>query len=129
MGLGNAFSVIMGVSTSSTIMLDCGLCLLLLIENNKGILPSEYTQVMIGRRVYRSGESEYLLNKVPCRLKDILDLFIVVVGFGLRQVRRRADTQAQSRAEACSCSCCSSIFYFYYLPKTDRGVVDWQALG
>ncbi|HET6274132.1 MAG TPA: chromosome segregation protein SMC [Bacteroidota bacterium] len=48
----------------------------LLIENTKGILPSEYTQVTIGRRVYRSGESEYLLNKVPCRLKDILDLFM-----------------------------------------------------
>lgn len=48
----------------------------LVIENNKGILPSEYTQVTIGRRVYRSGESEYLLNKVPCRLKDILDLFM-----------------------------------------------------
>ncbi|MBI5474253.1 MAG: chromosome segregation protein SMC, partial [Ignavibacteriae bacterium] len=48
----------------------------LIIENNKGILPSEYTQVTVGRRVYRSGESEYLLNKVPCRLKDILDLFM-----------------------------------------------------
>ncbi len=48
----------------------------LVIENNKGILPSEYTQVTIGRRVYRSGESEYLLNKIPCRLKDILDLFM-----------------------------------------------------
>jgi chromosome segregation protein len=48
----------------------------LVIENTKGILPSEYTQVTIGRRVYRSGESEYLLNKIPCRLKDILDLFM-----------------------------------------------------
>ncbi len=48
----------------------------LVIENNKGILPSEYSQVTIGRRVYRSGESEYLLNKAPCRLKDILDLFM-----------------------------------------------------
>jgi chromosome segregation protein len=48
----------------------------LVIENNKGILPSEYTQVTIGRRVFRSGESEYLLNKMPCRLKDILDLFM-----------------------------------------------------
>ena len=48
----------------------------LVIENTKGILPSEYSQVTIGRRVYRSGESEYLLNKVPCRLKDILDLFM-----------------------------------------------------
>ncbi|MCC6397720.1 MAG: chromosome segregation protein SMC [Bacteroidetes bacterium] len=48
----------------------------LVIENTKGILPSEYAQVTIGRRIYRSGESEYLLNKVPCRLKDILDLFM-----------------------------------------------------
>jgi chromosome segregation protein len=48
----------------------------LVIENTKGILPSEYTQVTVGRRVYRSGESEYLLNKAPCRLKDILDLFM-----------------------------------------------------
>ncbi|MBI3193391.1 MAG: AAA family ATPase, partial [Ignavibacteriae bacterium] len=48
----------------------------LIIENNKGILPTEYLQVTITRRVYRSGESEYLLNKVQCRLKDILDLFM-----------------------------------------------------
>jgi chromosome segregation protein len=48
----------------------------LVIENTKGILPSEYAEVTVGRRVYRSGESEYLLNKVPCRLKDIQDLFM-----------------------------------------------------
>ena len=48
----------------------------LVIENTKGILPSEYTEVTVGRRVFRSGESEYLLNKVPCRLKDIQDLFM-----------------------------------------------------
>lgn len=48
----------------------------LIIENTKGILPSEYAQVTVGRRVYRSGESEYLLNKTPCRLKDVLDLFM-----------------------------------------------------
>ncbi|MFI5252674.1 MAG: chromosome segregation protein SMC [Bacteroidota bacterium] len=48
----------------------------LTIQNTKGILPTEYTEVTLTRRVYRSGESEYLLNKVPCRLKDILDLFM-----------------------------------------------------
>jgi chromosome segregation protein len=48
----------------------------LVIENSKGILPTEYSQVTVTRRVYRSGESEYLLNKVACRLKDIIDLFM-----------------------------------------------------
>jgi chromosome segregation protein len=49
---------------------------LLTIENTRGILPTEYTEVTIGRRLYRSGESEYLLNGVVCRLKDITDLFM-----------------------------------------------------
>ena len=48
----------------------------LTIENTKGILPSEYTEVTITRRMFRSGESEYLLNKTQCRLKDILNLFM-----------------------------------------------------
>ncbi|MDE3057958.1 MAG: chromosome segregation protein SMC [Bacteroidota bacterium] len=48
----------------------------LTIENTKGILPSEYSEITITRRVYRSGESEYFLNKTLCRLKDIRDLFM-----------------------------------------------------
>lgn len=48
----------------------------LTIENTKGILPTDYSEVTITRRVFRSGDSEYLLNKVPCRLKDIVDLFM-----------------------------------------------------
>lgn len=48
----------------------------LTIQNTKGILPSEYSEVVITRRVYRSGESEYYLNKTLCRLKDIKDLFM-----------------------------------------------------
>jgi chromosome segregation protein len=48
----------------------------LTIENNKGILPLDYNELTITRRVYRSGESEYLLNRTVCRLKDILNLFM-----------------------------------------------------
>lgn len=48
----------------------------LTIENTKNILPTEYTEVTLTRRLFRSGESEYMLNKVPCRLKDIVDLFM-----------------------------------------------------
>ncbi len=48
----------------------------LTIQNTKGILPTEYTDVTITRRIFRSGESEYLLNKNLCRLKDITNLFM-----------------------------------------------------
>ncbi|MEL0336907.1 MAG: chromosome segregation protein SMC [bacterium] len=48
----------------------------LTVHNNKGKLPIEYNDIEIGRRVYRNGESEYSLNKTPCRLKDINDLFV-----------------------------------------------------
>ena len=48
----------------------------LTIQNNKGILPTEYSEVTITRRIFRSGESEYLLNKNICRLKDITNLFM-----------------------------------------------------
>jgi len=48
----------------------------LVIQNNKGVLPTEYSEVQVTRRLFRSGESEYLINKVPCRLKDIIDLFM-----------------------------------------------------
>jgi chromosome segregation protein len=48
----------------------------LTIENNKGILPLEFNEVTVTRRLYRSGESEYQLNRVACRLKDIVGLFM-----------------------------------------------------
>jgi chromosome segregation protein len=46
------------------------------IENTKNILPVDYTEVLIARRLFRSGESHYLINGNPVRLKDILDLFM-----------------------------------------------------
>ncbi len=46
------------------------------IQNTKNVLPTEYSEVTITRRIYRSGESEYFLNRLPCRLKDINDLFM-----------------------------------------------------
>jgi chromosome segregation protein len=48
----------------------------LTFENTKNLLPTEYTHVTITRRYYRSGESEYLLNGIACRLKDIHNLFM-----------------------------------------------------
>lgn len=47
----------------------------LTLENSDGFLPIDYNEVTITRRVYRSGESDFLINKTPCRLKDIQDLF------------------------------------------------------
>ncbi|MCY3488087.1 MAG: chromosome segregation protein SMC [Bacteroidetes bacterium] len=47
----------------------------LTIANTRGVLPLEYSEVILGRRLYRSGEAEYLLNGVECRLRDITDLF------------------------------------------------------
>ena len=48
----------------------------LTILNDKNILPVEYEEVCITRRLYSSGESEYLINKQVCRLKDIKELFM-----------------------------------------------------
>jgi chromosome segregation protein len=48
----------------------------LTFENTKNLLPTEYHTVTIARLLYRSGESEYRLNGVTCRLKDITSLFL-----------------------------------------------------
>ena len=48
----------------------------LVIDNTAGILPLEYNEVAVTRRMYRSGESEYLINGNPCRLRDIRELFM-----------------------------------------------------
>ena len=48
----------------------------LVIDNTAGILPLEYNEVAVTRRMYRSGESEYLINGNQCRLRDIRELFM-----------------------------------------------------
>ena len=48
----------------------------LVFDNTDGKLPVEYTEVTVTRKIYRSGESGYYINKTPCRLKDVLELFM-----------------------------------------------------
>ena len=48
----------------------------LVFDNSDGALPIEYTEVTVTRKIYRSGEAGYYINKVPCRLKDVLELFM-----------------------------------------------------
>ena len=45
-------------------------------DNTKNLIPTEYSTVTITRKYFRSGDSEYLLNDVKCRLKDITNLFL-----------------------------------------------------
>ena len=55
----------------------------LTLSNEKKFLPIEYDEVTITRRIFRSGESEYLINHVPVRLRDVVEL---VMGTGLGQI-------------------------------------------
>lgn len=48
----------------------------LTLDNSDGFLPLAYTEVTVTRRTYRSGEGEYLINNVVCRLKDVHNLFV-----------------------------------------------------
>ncbi len=48
----------------------------LIFDNTDGTLPIEYSEVTVTRKIYRSGETGYYINKVPCRLKDIVELFM-----------------------------------------------------
>jgi chromosome segregation protein len=47
----------------------------LVINNDRGLLPSEFSEIQITRRAYRNGDSEYLINNQECRHKDIQNLF------------------------------------------------------
>ncbi len=48
----------------------------LTLDNSSGELPLDYLDVKVTRKLFRSGESEYLINNSPCRLKDVVNLFM-----------------------------------------------------
>jgi len=49
---------------------------MLTLDNYDGLIPVDYNDVTIGRRLYRSGESEYYINNTKCRLKDVQEMFM-----------------------------------------------------
>jgi len=48
----------------------------LTLDNSGSVFPLDYSEITVARRVYRNGESEFLINKSPCRLRDIHELFM-----------------------------------------------------
>ncbi len=74
----------------------------LTFDNSDGRLPIDYSEVAISRRLYRSGESGYFINRQPCRLRDINDL-LLGTGLGARAYalvgQGRIDQILQSRPE------------------------------
>src|SRR5215813_2026477 len=56
-----------------------GMCEVTLVFENDGRVPVEYlaySEIAVTRKLYRDGESEYFLNKTPCRLRDVVDFFL-----------------------------------------------------
>lgn len=48
----------------------------LTISNEQGLIPISFSEITVSRRIFRSGETQYLINKSPCRLRDIRELFL-----------------------------------------------------
>ena len=73
----------------------------LTVDNSDKTLPINFAEVTITRRVYRSGESQYLLNNSPCRLKDIVELFLDTgVGKGAYSFVSQSEIDAVLSAKA-----------------------------
>ena len=78
----------------------------LVVDNSSGMLPVDYNEVAVTRRMYRSGESEYLINGNNCRLKDVRELFmdtgIGVDGYsiiGQGKIQEIVSTKPENRRE------------------------------
>lgn len=71
----------------------------LTFDNSDGFLPTEFSEILITRKAYRSGESEYYINKARCRLKDIQDLFLDT-GLGKNSFAMVGQGQVESIIEA-----------------------------
>lgn len=48
----------------------------LTLDNSNGLFPLEFNEITVTRRLYRSGDSDYLINRVPCRLRDVHEMFM-----------------------------------------------------
>ncbi len=70
---GKMLDVIFGGSDSRKPRSFCEVSLI--FDNSAAVLDTDFSEVHISRKLYRSGESEYTINKASCRLKDILDMF------------------------------------------------------
>ncbi len=69
----------------------------IVFDNSEGRLAIDAPEVHVTRRVYRSGEGEYLINGQACRLKDVRDLFR---GTGVGRGRVQPDRAGQGRQAA-----------------------------
>lgn len=66
------------------------------LDNSDHQLAIDYDQVTVSRRLYRSGESEYMINGSTCRLKDINELFMIQVS--VRKVIPLSDRARSTRS-------------------------------
>lgn len=71
----------------------------LTVDNSSGKLPLDFSEVTVTRRAYRSGESEFFINKTACRLKDIYELFLDTgVGRGAYSIVSQGEIDAMLSA-------------------------------
>ncbi|MGE0684619.1 MAG: chromosome segregation SMC family protein, partial [Candidatus Binatia bacterium] len=73
---GNESSAPMGMAEVTLVLENGADTVTAPMNETNGIAPANWTEVMISRRYFRSGESEYLFNKIPCRLRDIVEFFL-----------------------------------------------------